>query len=664
VGFALLHPPCNCYPVKKVFPGLTLYCWFIVTDCTVHFLPADIHVAARPGDNLLQLAMEAGLHINASCGGDGACGKCRVLITSGTVSCRDSEKLTPGDYGQGWRLACRSLVQGDITVQVPGRTSLQAKVRDERSHGHAARRAQEPALEAALLDPVVTRYTVGLEEPDLSDNCSDWTRLQRSLRKDHGRETTAIELGALKELPQALRSGGWSVTVTVAGGRVIRVESGAAVGSYAVAFDIGTTSVWAELIDARTGAVLGLASAYNPQIACGDDVISRIIYSQKPGGLERLQQMLVESLSRLIDELLHKAGIDKKAVSHVTAAGNTVMSHLLLGINPKYLREAPYVPAVSSIPPLRAAEIGLPVGAAAGLLLLPCVASYVGGDIVAGVVASGMHEAEKLTLYMDLGTNGEIVLGNRDWLMTASCSAGPAFEGGGLSCGMRAMPGAIEGFSLRADFEPMVVTIDRKPPVGICGSGAINVLAEFMEMGIISRNGKFDRGLAGGRVRQGSTGHEYVLVESAFSQTGADIVITESDIDNIMRAKAAMFAGCHALIENASLSFGDIGQVIIAGAFGDYIDLENAIAIGLFPDIPRERYTFFGNGSLHGARLAACSRDHIKIAEATARRMTNIELSEDRSFMDKYIAGIFLPHTDLNLFPTAAARLADGKARP
>jgi uncharacterized 2Fe-2S/4Fe-4S cluster protein (DUF4445 family) len=282
----------------------------------------------------------------------------------------------------------------------------------------------------------------------------------------------------------------------------------------------------------------------------------------------------------------------------------------------------------------------------------------VGGDIVAGVVACGMHETAMLTLYIDIGTNGEIVLGNRDWLMTASCSAGPSFEGGGLSCGMRAMPGAIEGFSISdADFEPMIVTIGRQRPVGICGSGAINILDEFMETGIIARNGKFNRDLSAPRIRQGDGGFEYVLVEGSLSGTGADIVITEADIDNIMRAKAAMFAGCHALLANAGLTFSDLDQIIIAGAFGDYIDLEKAVAIGLFPDIPRERYLFIGNGSLSGARLAAGSHRYLETAKDVARKMTNIELSEDHSFMDKYISGLFLPHTDSTLFPTVTGRL-------
>ena len=631
-----------------------------MTADTVHFMPADVHVPTRTGDNLLQLAVEAGVHINASCGGDGACGKCRVMIKSGEVACSDSEKLSSQEYAQGWRLACRSTVQSDLEVLIPEQPPLHGQaVRQARIHAHETRHAETSTAAVQGLDSPVHVYTLQLASPTLTDNASDFTRIQRTLRKDHGIDVEGIELDALKKLPHAARTGDWQVTVSIADRRIIRIEPGAAAAAhFAVAIDIGTTSLWGHLFDLNTGALLAEASAYNPQISCGDDVISRIIYSQKQGGLAHLQKQVLQELSRLVDELVLKSEIKKEDISHIAAAGNTVMSHLLLGIDPKYLREAPYVPAVSIIPRICASDIGLFVHGFIPLILLPCVASYVGGDIVAGVVSCGMYASDKLTLYIDIGTNGEIVLGNRDWLMTASCSAGPSFEGGGLTCGMRAMPGAIEGFSISdADLEPMIVTIGRKRPVGICGSGAINILDEFMEMGIIARNGKFERGLSTRRIRQGSGGFEYVLVESALSGADADIVITEADIDNIIRAKAAMFAGCHALLANAGLGFSDLDQVIIAGAFGDYIDLEKAIAIGLFPDIPRERYTFIGNGSLSGARLAAGSQKYLETAEDVARKMTNIELSEDHSFMDKYISGLFLPHTDSALFPTVMARL-------
>ena len=636
-----------------------------MNTCAVRFMPADVTVQARRGDNLLQIAVEAGVHINASCGGDGACGKCRVVISSGDVDCTECEKLSPEEYAKGWRLACRTTVQGNAEVLISEESVLDKKaVREARIHAHEARHVSPETAEAHELQPPVRAYCFGLVPPTIGDNASDLTRLQRSLRKEFGIECSSIDIDALKSLPLAARAGNWQITAAMTGAagseQVVQIDSGDTVGNRCcIAFDIGTTSLWGHIISLNGGRLLAEASTYNPQIKFGDDVISRIVYSQKQSGLKELQHAVVAELQSMIDALLRDAGIEKNSLSHITAAGNTVMTHLLLGIDPKYLREAPYVPAASIIPPFDARSIGFSLNWHVPLFVLPSVASYVGGDIVAGVVASGMHKTEKLTLYIDIGTNGEIVLGNRDWLMTASCSAGPAFEGGGLKCGMRATSGAIEGFSISdATLEPMIVTIGRKRPSGICGSGAINILAEFMQTGIIARNGKFDRSLAAGRVREGAEGVEYVLAEGKLSGTGKDIIISEADIGNIMRAKAAMFAGCHALLEKAGLLFDNLEQVVIAGAFGDYIDLEKAIMIGLFPDIPRERYRFIGNGSLLGAQLTALSIRHLETSEKVARRMTNIELSEDPSFMDKYIAGIFLPHTDAALFPSVTARSA------
>ncbi|MBN2106164.1 MAG: DUF4445 domain-containing protein [Deltaproteobacteria bacterium] len=631
---------------------------------SVHFLPDNVTVQASAGANLLQLALEAGVHINAACGGDGACGKCRVLIKSGTTESRECEKLPPDDYAQGWRLACRTTVLSDVVVQIPHETKLDMKsVREARVHAHETRYAVSAAANIALSEvspPPVAKYALTLTPPSINENAADLTRVQRSLKKTFNLHAASIDHSALKALPHVVRSSNWQLTASVLGRRILSLEPGdSSAAQYAAAFDIGTTSLWGQLIDINGRSVLAEVSSYNPQIQFGDDVISRIVYSQKKDGLARLQQTVAAELNQLLAELLDKSGIEAATLSHITAAGNTVMTHLLLGIDPKYLREAPYVPAAVIVPQLQASAVGLAVPECVPLFLLPCVASYVGGDIVSGVVASGMYDSEKLTLYIDIGTNGEIVIGHRDWLMTASCSAGPAFEGGGLTCGMRAAPGAIEGFNIdEGTLEPMIVTVGRKRPRGICGSGAINILAAFMQAGIIARNGKFDRSFFPQRIREGAAGVEYILTPAELSATDADIVITESDIDNVIRAKAAMFAGYHALLEKAGLAFSDLQQVIIAGAFGDYIDLENAIAIGLFPDIPRDRYLFIGNGSLLGARCGALSDRCLQLAETVARKMTNIELSEDHSFMDKYISGLFLPHTDSALFPTVTERLA------
>jgi uncharacterized 2Fe-2S/4Fe-4S cluster protein (DUF4445 family) len=295
------------------------------------------------------------------------------------------------------------------------------------------------------------------------------------------------------------------------------------------------------------------------------------------------------------------------------------------------------------------------------LYTFPLVARYVGGDIVSGVLSSGMYQRKELTLYIDIGTNGEIVVGNADWLMTASCSAGPAFEGGGLRCGMRATAGAIERFHINPDtLEPMIVTIDKVKAKGICGSGAINILAEFLETGVLDQNGKFNRTCSTKRIRKGQDGFEYVLAYKEETGAEEDVIITEADIDNLIRAKAAMFAGYQCLLSKLDLTFKDLEKVIIAGAFGDFIDLDKAITIGLLPEMPQERYVFIGNGSLLGAKLISLSNELLDDGERIARKMTNIELSEDHSFMDKYMAGMFLPHTDGALFPEVSKRIKSG----
>jgi uncharacterized 2Fe-2S/4Fe-4S cluster protein (DUF4445 family) len=649
---------------------------------SVRFLPADIKIEAAAGANLLQIAVDAGVHINASCGGEGGCGKCRVLIKSGKVECKDCHKISAEDYKKGYRQACRATVLSDTEVYIPPESQLdKTAVSQAKTHKHAGMHVVSQELEklvsGAWYNPALKKFSVELDQPTLSDNVSDLSRLLRALKKEHGLENISIDFLLLKKLPHFLREAQWKVTVTIVQTRMesqlgdhqlrgsrrpkmIAVEAGDTVEKhYSIVLDVGTTSLWGQLLDLNRREVLAEASTYNPQINFGDDVISRIVFSQKSGGLQKLQEAVAEGLNTIIRELIEKTGVNKRHISHATAAGNTVMTHILLGVDPKYIRETPYTPIANSFPPVRAIRLGLELEDYVYLYTFPLVASYVGGDVVSGVLGSGMYQRKELTLYIDIGTNGEIVVGNSDWLMTASCSAGPAFEGGGLKCGMRATQGAIEGFNVNpATFEPMILTIGMVKPKGICGSGAINILAEFLETGIIDQNGKFNPKCRSDRIREGSDGMEYVLALKEEAGIEADIVITEADIDNLLRAKAAMFAGCQCLLEKVGLSFQDLEQIIIAGAFGDYIDLEKAITIGLLPEIPKDRYLFIGNGSLLGAKLISLSNELLDDGERIAKKMTNIELSEDHSFMDKYVAGIFLPHTDSNLFPTHNWRLA------
>ncbi len=650
---------------------------------TVRFLPADYKVDAVQGDILLDIAMDAGVHINAACGGEGACGKCRVIIQSGEVTSKENSAISPEDYERGYRLACQTRIKGDVEVFVPEESQLdKTAVKGARAREHAGRHIVSQEIEklvgGAWYNPALKKFFVELQPPTLDDNASDLSRLLRALKQQHNLENISIDFLLLKGLSRALREAKWKVTVTIVQTRMesqlgehqmrgsrrpkmISVEPGDTTDKhYSVVMDIGTTSLWGQLLDLNSRQTLAEASAYNPQISYGDDVITRIVHSQKPGGREKLQQVVVEGLNSIIDQLVEKSGVQREYISHITAAGNTVMTHLLVGLDPKYIRETPYTPIANFIPPVRAIRVGLNVSDFVYLYTFPLVASYVGGDIVSGVLSSGMYQRQELTLYIDIGTNGEIVVGNADWLMTASCSAGPAFEGGGLRCGMRATAGAIERFHINPDtLEPMIVTIDKVKAKGICGSGAINILAEFLETGVLDQNGKFNRTCSTKRIREGQDGFEYVLAYKEETGAEEDVVITEADIDNLIRAKAAMFAGYQCLLAKLDLTFKDLEKVIIAGAFGDFIDLDKAITIGLLPEIPKDRYIFIGNGSLLGAKLISLSNELLDDGERIARKMTNIELSEDSSFMDKYMAGMFLPHTDGTLFPGVSQRISN-----
>lgn len=441
---------------------------------------------------------------------------------------------------------------------------------------------------------------------------------------------------------------------------MINLEPGDATKEhYSIVLDIGTTSVWGQLLDLNQRKALAEASDYNGQISYGDNIISRIVYSQKPEGRKRLQESIVGTVNGIIRELIDKSGVNLSQVSHMTAAGNTVMTHLLLRLDPKYIRESPYTPVANFIPPVRASELGLNVGEHVHLFTFPSVASYVGGDIVSGILGSGIYQRKPLTLYIDIGTNGEIVIGNSEWMVTAACSAGPAFEGGGIKHGMRATLGAIEDFRLDpVTYEPMILTIGMVKPKGICGSGLINIVAEFLEGGVISPNGKFNTDLPTRRIRIGPDGREYVLAYAENTATGADLVITEVDIDNLIRAKAAMYAGYVTLLQSVGLSINNLEQVVIAGAFGSFIDVERAITIGLLPELPLDRFLFIGNGSLLGARLISFCNEMLDDCDRIARMMTNIELSESPKFMDNYVAALFLPHTNYTEFPRVSQRLA------
>lgn len=632
----------------------------------VLFLPDNVEIMADQDTNLLSAAMAAGVHINASCGGKGVCGTCKVKIEQGSLESRRTRYITEDEFDKGFRQACQSKVISDLTVTIPTESRL-----DKAIQARERKNIAGASVTGWKFNPPLKKYYLEIPPPTLDDNASDLFRLRRELKKKFKLADLLVEFEAIRKLPVVLRDGNWQVTVTILSTssrpsveddsipRLINIEAGNTLSSnYALAIDLGTTTVCAQLLDLNRGRIVANSIVFNKQISYGADVITRINYCQQPAGLAKLQELAVNSFNEVINNLLETSHIGIEEINLVTVAGNTTMTQILLGLEPKYIRLAPYIPVANFLPPVKACTLGIKVADYVYLYTFPSISSYVGGDIVSGVIAAGIHQKRKLTFYMDIGTNGEIVIGDSKWMVTASCSAGPAFEGGGIKHGMVAMNGAIQDFSLDpVTLEPKINTIGDVKPKGICGSGLINIIAGLLEASIIGQDGKFNTRSSSTRVREGLDGHEYVLAWSPETQIGQDIVITEVDIDNLIRAKAAMYAGCHTLSRSVNVNCSDFAQVIIAGNFGNSLNIEKAITIGLLPDIPRDRYIFVGNGSLSGARLVSFSTGLLDATRRVARMMTNIELSENNDFTGNYIAALFLPHTDEKQFPTITGKL-------
>jgi uncharacterized 2Fe-2S/4Fe-4S cluster protein (DUF4445 family) len=637
---------------------------------TIRFLPYETTVEVIDGDSVIRGALEAGVHVNASCGGEGVCGKCRVLIEDGTVEGGISEKLSEEDREKGYRLACRALVKSDLVVRIPVESTIDASVLKlqaaPRRTAHIKEFDFEELKEKGLFVAPVEKKYLQLPAPTAQDNLPDITRLISYLKLKYDEHRLEVDLSVIRKIPDVIRQDDFKVTTTlvrpvrtIGKTRLINVQPGDKTRqNYAIAMDIGTTTIYGQLIDLITGEVLAEHGGFNGQISYGEDVISRIVFAEKPGGLETINAVVIETINKILKRIVKKSGVDPEDISTITLAGNTTMTQLMLAVNPRSIRRAPYVPAATLYPPIKAADLGMNLVGHVTALVYPAVSSYVGGDIVAGVMGSGIYRSEALTLYLDVGTNAEIVIGNKEWLACAACSAGPAFEGGGLKFGMRAAKGAIEDFSIDpVTLEPMIITIGNVRAKGICGSGLIIMAAVMFEMGIINSLGKFDRDLDTPRIRENNGVFEYVLAWKDETQIDRDVTLTEIDIENLIRAKGAIYSGCMTLLTEVGMGISDIEHIILAGGFGSYVDLEKAMTIGLLPEIDPNKVTFIGNGSLMGARMSSLTnRIRQDVAEVT-QKMTNFELSDTPSYMDNYVAALFLPHTDMNQFPRVKSRL-------
>ncbi|BBB89840.1 MAG TPA: ASKHA domain-containing protein [Methylomusa anaerophila] len=648
---------------------------------SVTFLPAGVKVAVEPGIDLLTAAGKANIEIKAPCGGDGTCGKCAVIIKSGKAKARRESYLATRLAEKGLNLACQSLVEDeDLVVEIPKISAmgkhqvLVENVALGEGVSDALReyllnvwqlkdlfkQKHEDPLHGYPLNPLCRWVQLTMPAASLQDNRDDLSRLVLSLRKETKCTDINIPLSLLRKLGDTIRVENFKISILLSevGGKaeVIAIEPGHRHQPlYGIAVDIGTTTVVAYLLDLRKGTIVDTAGTHNRQARFGDDVISRIVYAvDEPDGMKDVHQSIIDTINTLIQDLLVKQRkINEADIRVMMTAGNTTMAHLFLGINPQYIRLEPYIPTANFFPVVKAQELGIRVHPDAPVFCFPAVASYVGGDIVSGTLFTAMGKADaQVSLLIDIGTNGEMVLGAGDWLVTCSCSAGPAFEGSGITFGMRAMHGAIEHMQINPEtYEVSYATINNGRPLGICGTGLIDGLAKLRRTGIIDRAGKFQTHLPTPRMRIGEVGPEFVLVWAADTEIDRDIVISEADVKNLLRAKGAVFAGIRTLLNVVGFEFGSIETVYVAGGFGNYLNIPDAIAIGLLPDLPVEKYKFIGNSSAKGACMALLSAEAWAEAQDVAGKMTYIELSVGNMFMDEFISSLFIPHTDLTLFP-------------
>lgn len=621
-------------------------------------LTSDEVVQIREDESLYSSLKKAGLYLVASCGGKGTCGKCTIKILEGDVESLSLGKLTARDREEGLVLACRTFPRGDLLAEIPKESKL--VVGDKISIARTKDLAAYLESYGVVINPPIKRVPLELPPPTISDNISDLERLKRALDEKNLKDMR-FSHGFLSTMGNTLREAQWKIDLTYVpgngtGGEAIFLSYPEHCNRrYGLAIDIGTTTVVVYLVNIIDGAIIDIGSTYNSQMRFGDDVITRIVHATEGRGLDDLRNAVISDINTITASLIERQHVEACEINSATIAGNTTMSHIFWGMDPGPIREEPYIPALNFFPLWKGGTARLSINPQCPVYTLPCIASYVGGDIVAGVLASKMHRNPEIALFMDIGTNGEIAIGNNEWLMAAACSAGPCFEGSGIRCGMRATSGAIEAIKInKQTLEPEMYVIGGGVPMGICGSGMIDAVSEMFLTKILDLRGKFVQGMSD-RIRPGEEGPEYVF----FYGDGhhRDIVLTEADVENLLRAKAAIYAGVTTLLGEAGFTIEAIERIYIAGGFGNYLNIGKAITLGMLPDAPEDRFTFLGNTSITGAYLCLLSEELRNEAEEIASKMTYVELSVSGSFMDEYMSALFLPHTDINQFPTVAALL-------
>ena len=621
---------------------------------TVTFEPEGRRVRVPPETRIFQAASEAGIGIRTECGGEGICGKCRVIVKNKSavneVTDAETTHLSPKEIDSGYRLACRTILKQNVTVMVPEESRI------------GVRKIQISGLERPVpLNPSVKKFHVVLPKPTLSDVRPDFKRLLDHLEDAHGLKKLEIDYELLRKLPDILRDANWDFTLAIWDDRlIIAVEAGDTSDKLlGLAIDIGTSKIVGYVVDLMTSRTVGIGSIENPQIMHGEDVISRITFAMASDEkLRVLQKLAVEGVNDVLHEACTQANVDPDDIYEATVAGNTAMHHFLLAIQPKYLALSPYTPAVKRSINVKTQELGIKIHRNGVVYVLPTIAGFVGADAVGDVLSSGIHESQELSLLLDIGTNTEVFVGNAEDILSCSCASGPAFEGAHIKNGMKAVTGAIEKVRISPDtYEVEYETIGDVKPVGLCGSAMVDVVAEMLKREIINHHGRFSPNIKTPRLKTVNTVPEFVLAWENETATRKEITVTQKDINEIQLAKAAMFTGCSILMKRKSVKREDLDRVFIAGAFGSYINPENAKSIGLVPDVPTEKIKFVGNTAVTGAKMALISREARETAEALSRRIRYLELAIDPDFSQEFTYALVIPHKDLDRFPSVREHL-------
>ena len=625
----------------------------------ITFQPYGKRIEAAEGETLLEAANNAGINIRSICGGEGLCGKCKVIVRDGKQNLSsptrmERKALSKEDLSNGFRLACQARIEkkGRIIIEVPPESQIDRQ--------RLLLRGLERKIKA---QPAVRKINIRLSEPSLLDTVADIDRLLKAVESKTGLRVK-VDYDVMRRTPHVLRQGEWSISVTLWGDEeIISVEPSFSKDMYGFAVDIGTTKIAGYLVDLSNGTVIATASMMNPQIAYGEDVITRIKFiMEDEGNLEVLNRSVIRGINELISEACEKARIPQRRIYDMTVAGNTAMHHIFLNIPPNYVTLMPYSAALQSAVNVKARELGVKINSGAYVHVLPTIAGFVGGDAVADVLATEIYRADEISMLIDIGTNTEIVLGNKDALVACSCASGPAFEGAHIKHGMRAISGAIEHVWIDPDtFETGYKTVEDEDPRGICGSGIIDAVAEMLKTGLINPSGRFNMDVETPRLRRDENSSEFVIAWRDETANAYDIVVTQNDIREIQLAKAAIYTGASILMKHRKIQPADIQRICLAGAFGNYVDPQNAKIIGMYPDVPLERVEFVGNTAGSGARMTLLSTDARRTAEDLAKRIEYVELGADPDFQREFLKATYLPHMEPERFPSVTAML--NKAR-